>query len=387
MFGKHNAGKARQLGTALSAQLLWSFLRFGKPSNHRKLAVFKPDGIGDFVLSSEAIHHLVKEYKPDDVSLIVANEVKDLAAIIFPRVQIHPIVPGHMTWQAKIQGLGALKSAVASATYDTIVCLRHYRTLYEDTILRALHGNRVVLLANQSAAAQDPDSRTPVNFKLIQPDYSSAHGDALGTPREWFFHSEVLSQAIGKKTSPQALTPDWDCHKPKQAKDAFLLVAPFAGRHIRDIPFNLVEAASLEARAAGLKQVILTGSAKQAGRLETYAKRLTSVLGDCRVAIQHPSDLSALVKLVANSALVLTAETSTAHIAAALDQRAVVLIGGGHFGWFAPWSRSAKQIWLTNRLPCFGCNWKCIFPTPICLTEIKAMEIQRAVLTSLGNQS
>jgi ADP-heptose:LPS heptosyltransferase len=82
---------------------------------------------------------------------------------------------------------------------------------------------------------------------------------------------------------------------------------------------------------------------------------------------------------VGRAELVLTVETATAHLAAALDRPAIVLIGGGHFGQFGPWRRSARQVWLTHPMDCFGCNWRCIHPEPYCLTRISSDAVRDAI--------
>jgi ADP-heptose:LPS heptosyltransferase len=96
--------------------------------------------------------------------------------------------------------------------------------------------------------------------------------------------------------------------------------------------------------------------------------------------VEIPKSLVEFAQRVADAKAVLTVETSTAHLAAALDKPAVILIGGGHFGLLGPWQRSSKQRWLTNQLPCFGCDWRCIYPEIRCLSEIPPSAVARALL-------
>ena len=82
------------------------------------------------------------------------------------------------------------------------------------------------------------------------------------------------------------------------------------------------------------------------------------------------SDLAEHVALISLSPAVLTMETAHAHIAGALGVPAVVITGGGHYGIFAPWAESQNFRWLVNPLPCFGCNWRCIYDRPLCIQDI-----------------
>jgi hypothetical protein len=81
-------------------------------------------------------------------------------------------------------------------------------------------------------------------------------------------------------------------------------------------------------------------------------------------------DLSALVTAIDRTRLLVSTETATAHLGAAADAPMVGIIGGGHYGRFAPWARSARQRWVEWKLPCFGCNWNCIHSAPLCITDL-----------------
>ena len=364
-------------------RLLEVSLAVNRPRRRKKLAIFKADGIGDFVLSSEAIRQLVAEHGTHEVTLIVAFELRDLAASMFPGVEIKAIAPGHASHKTKVfRGL-ALVSAIKSAAYDEVVCLRHYRTRYEEAILRSLVTNKVLLLVNQSAANdQGAGESHPDHFSLIE---AKAYEGADDVPREWAYHAAVLSKSMGRHVAPSSMRPDWDMWRATTATTTpFLLIAPLAGRRIRDLAPDLVRAAAGTAAASGLHNQVLSGSQEQASLLGCYADLLRSALPHCRVELRFPRHLPALVDLVSSAALVVTAETSTAHIAAALNRPALVIIGGGHYGWFAPWRRSAAQVWLTKPLPCFNCNWHCPYPKPLCLTEITTAQVESATSEALG---
>jgi ADP-heptose:LPS heptosyltransferase len=86
-----------------------------------------------------------------------------------------------------------------------------------------------------------------------------------------------------------------------------------------------------------------------------------------------------LVDLLAGATWVLAADSAAAHIATALDRPAVMLLGGGCPGQFAPWRRSPRQVWLEHPLPCFDCGWRCTQPEPYCMTRIGAAQVAEAL--------
>ncbi|GHV50930.1 hypothetical protein FACS1894168_2680 [Deltaproteobacteria bacterium] len=66
--------------------------------------------------------------------------------------------------------------------------------------------------------------------------------------------------------------------------------------------------------------------------------------------------------------LALGVDTSFAHAAAALRTPHVIVLGGGHFGRFMPYSPYSTVVALP--LDCYGCNWQCKHQTPYCVRGI-----------------
>jgi ADP-heptose:LPS heptosyltransferase len=368
-----------KLGKQPVARLITNWLRPVSPPKHKRFAIFKPDGIGDLVLSSRAIEEIITEHGPENVTMIVSRQVADLARFLFPSVEILGITPGHEAWPDRLRNLGALRAVLRAASYDEVLCLRHYRGLYESIILEAISTRCVILLDNQSQIVATRTTKlNSGRYHLVKTPAVAASANAL--PRELHFHAAVLSASLGRTVHADQLKPNWDRWAAKsKSTQPFVLIAPIAGRKIRKLPPELVEAAACAAVDHGLIHVVLTGSKAQASELGRYAGALKARLPTSRVEVIHPTSLPALLTLVAKSSIVAATESSIAHMAVALDQHALLLIGGGHFGWFAPWSRSPKQIWLTNKMPCFGCNWHCLFSEPYCITKIMSTKVTDAM--------
>jgi ADP-heptose:LPS heptosyltransferase/SAM-dependent methyltransferase len=66
--------------------------------------------------------------------------------------------------------------------------------------------------------------------------------------------------------------------------------------------------------------------------------------------------------------LALGVETSFAHAAAALETPHVIVLGGGHFGRFVPYSPYSTVVALP--LDCYRCNWQCKYSVPHCIRGI-----------------
>ncbi len=85
--------------------------------------------------------------------------------------------------------------------------------------------------------------------------------------------------------------------------------------------------------------------------LENYAGRTT---------------LPELAWLLSKSQLLICNETGSAHTAAAVGTPTVCILGGGHFERFMPYpdlpGQSSKLKAVYRKMPCYGCNWECVYP-------------------------
>lgn len=89
--------------------------------------------------------------------------------------------------------------------------------------------------------------------------------------------------------------------------------------------------------------------------------------------------------LIAQARLVLAVDTCIPHLAAAVGTKHVVLLGGGHFGRFFPYSPTTSVVCMP--LSCFGCNWYCHYDSSLCVQKLSPRVIVDAVLTTIASDS
>jgi len=105
------------------------------------------------------------------------------------------------------------------------------------------------------------------------------------------------------------------------------------------------------------------------------------------------TSLLQLIDLIGNSALVIANETSAVHIAVATKTKSVCILGGGHFGRFAPYPEliENKPLCVYEKMECYNCNWNCIFktndtePYP-CVSTVSLEKVWQAVIEVLGKE-
>jgi ADP-heptose:LPS heptosyltransferase len=109
------------------------------------------------------------------------------------------------------------------------------------------------------------------------------------------------------------------------------------------------------------------------------------------------TDLSQLAAILSSAKLLLTNDTSAAHIAPAVGVPTICIVGGGHFGRFMPYvveQQSDRPLprAITHQMPCFGCNWQCIYKCPRgipvpCIEQITVSDVWSAVCEFLPSAS
>ena len=86
--------------------------------------------------------------------------------------------------------------------------------------------------------------------------------------------------------------------------------------------------------------------------------------------------------LLERARLAVGAETGAAHLACAAGTANVVILGGGHFGRFMPWSALTTAVSLP--LDCFRCDWSCRYARAHCVVDIKAGAIAQGIRVALA---
>lgn len=179
---------------------------------------------------------------------------------------------------------------------------------------------------------------------------------------------------------------------PAELRDAqYFVLFPSASAHGKRWPIErFAEIAQHVVRQYGWRGVVCGGPAD---------KSLSEKL--CRIAavplrnLAGKTSLGQLAAILAHARLVLTNDTSAAHIGPAVGTPTVCILGGGHYGRFLPYdlpdARLAPRA-VSHRMDCYGCNWRCIYqvrhdaPFP-CVDNVPATTVWASISDALGAAS
>jgi len=167
----------------------------------------------------------------------------------------------------------------------------------------------------------------------------------------------------------------------------YYLICPGASSEIRRWPWQsyaaLVERIYEKTGMVG----VLSGSAEEAEIGVLIEKSVKSPL----LNFVGKTSVEELVALIQNAKFMVGNETAAIHIAVAVSTPSVCILGGGHYGRFAPYppdlpGNGPLPVIVDSKMDCFGCNWQCArngggkLAAP-CISEIKVADVWSSLKT------
>lgn len=351
--------------------------RPARPAQRFKLAILKPDRLGDGVLSLGAARLLTRRFGEADTLLVVSPIAEALFRQEFPQAAML-VLPAFCQrfFPDFVVTLARHARTLRAIEADLLVCLRHQPSDYLHAIARLMQVQKVI--ASRWSGPQEHTSLAYPHATLInypQPGDVPTGDAAPGMCLELRAHRRLVSAALDAPVSMEAIRPAFCGPSPRTGTG--LLVCPAAGDALREYPPALLaEAVSLFAAAHPSVPIVLcVPPDDHRGEVER-AFQSASVTVSRSVG---SADFRSLLDEVARAGIVLAPDSAPAHIATALDKPGVFILGGGHHGLFAPWARSARQCWLSHPLPCYQCRWRCDQAEPFCITRITPRQVAAAL--------
>jgi ADP-heptose:LPS heptosyltransferase len=208
---------------------------------------------------------------------------------------------------------------------------------------------------------------TIVNTDLLMKKWGDSFYDRLlavsqdralhETVRNEQFVTGLTGKASRRFTLPEAR------HAPDAARIVVALGAGWKGR-----VWPVEKLASLLRHIVEKRQtpeIVLLGTI---GDRELGA-RLNALVGGGLISKVGDTTLAQYVELIASAGMVICNDSSAYHIAMALSRKTICFLGGGHYGWFAPYPQPAGAAdnarVLSVPMDCFWCNWHCRFPRSV----------------------
>jgi ADP-heptose:LPS heptosyltransferase len=327
-------------------------------SGPMKILVFKPDGVGDFVLAAGAIHLLANEFGEDNLTIAVLPSAAPLAADQFPGARIISLP---LTSKRKVLNLFLANFlqifpvwlALMPEKFDIVLSLRHSRKFLHSFFLAALRSRMRLVSENQLSLAGHP-ARGAVEKTLWRLRNTTVlpYPERSDAPRELEMHRRLLEKIFCRPLETIEIAPL--LRSPREvpsSQQGPVLLCPFSSMKSKDYPSgSWVDVFSLFPQSMREIAIELAGDACQRRDLDILAAELQKT-GYSKAKVREPESLVDFTRAVYQARLVLTVDTAAAHFACALNRPTIVLFSGLHRGDYAPWTTSERQIWLEPAPP------------------------------------
>ncbi len=365
------------------ALIYLAYLRRQKPRSklHKKCAIFKLDSLGDGVLALGAIRSITRRFGEENCALVCWKRLKALMASQFPAMEIVGADLQNGTLLPTIRYLNSMRQhRIFAQGVELLISLCHHRSMHTDLVMSAIPAETTIGSPNTwlSDFGFDRIKKSRLRFdKTSSPIVEPGDNEC----RELACHRAVLTCAFSDAIESDEIFPKLPLNRIVENSNR-LMIAPFAGVPIRDMEADQIKRILLEIPPRHKFETLMVSSPADEGRLKKLAAGLKED-GFSSILTRCTENIEALIRTLSEGGVLLAPESGPAHLATALDIPSVILLGGGHHGWFAPWRRSTKQVWVDNRVPCYSCNWQCIYNEPICLTEISAKTVAAEIIRRL----
>lgn len=326
----------------------------------KKLLVVRLDRVGDFILWLDAARELRALYPPERYEITLLGS-KAWVALgqgcgLFDRVWTFD---RRLFNQSRVYQLGVV-SLVRKGCFDVAI---------QPTYSREYAGDKIIQLSGaveRIGSAGDFSNMTP-GQKLIQDKWYTRVLPAADEPLMELVRNAEFMRELGCRDF-KARVPEFPggALQPLDmvTGDYYILSlgANWPGR--RWPVENFRELAKRVYGATGWAGVVC-GSMDEKKLGDALAEGLDMPV----INLSGRTSLGQLAYVVSRSRFVVTNETGTIHIAAAVSTPSVCILGGGHYGRFMPYPAGIGNggplpLPVNMDMDCFGCNWKCKYAVP-----------------------
>jgi ADP-heptose:LPS heptosyltransferase len=343
-------------------------------SPKKRLLLIKTDAIGDYILFRNFLEVIKSSeaYQNYEIDLLGNDAYKDIA-ITYDAAFINnfTFIKPYDLYESPLQTL-KLGWRLFKRNYQVVLQPACTRLLINDGLAALTASKQIIGFAGDNEGIKEKyKSKTDKFYTQL---LSLPANIYFEFDRTKFFFETVLQQKIDLR-APHLPTNN----TPKQGIVIFTGAGSSKRSWEKEKFLELVKLI----QAKSQQPVYLAG-----GIAETEtAKYLTANLSPESITdLTGKTTLPQLVQLIASATLVISNETNAVHIAAATQTPSVCILGGGHFGRFAPYPQQMvhKPTCVYDKMECFNCNWNCIFetlpqePYP-CINIISVGEVWAAV--------
>jgi len=349
----------------------------GKPS----VAVLNLHGVGDLLLSLPCQEQIRGRYPAELYSLVLYCQpsAADFAALFTPNDQI-VVIDRHRLVRSLSYRLSTLR-AVAARRHAIVIQPSYNRMLaIEDALVRATGAVERIGSAG-SPAFSGPLARRIADrwyLRLAEPSPQWMH--ELDRYLEFL---ELLGWPAPARRLPALALPQ----SSRAVAAEYVLVLPDSSSPLKTWPIDRFEALAHQLVDLSDETLVFAGAQERSGPRRHFRKWRPDRFLDT----SGQTSFFDFMQLIKGAKLVITNDSAGLHLGVTLGRPVVAIAGGGlpeRYHPYPAWAHVRLTV-VEVRLPCYGCNWSCIYDIRLgspahCIASVEVNQVFAAVREYLG---
>ena len=340
--------KVKLLGKVTLGYLEYYLAFLQSLKKHKRVAMIKLDGIGDFIIFNYKSLELVQHYKKQGyrVDLYCSDKVSDVAHLLNLWDRVIPV----NIKSFKKFFFYRLKYLIkcASQKYEIAINFSYSRDpLLGNSFISVIKAKNSIAysgdsLNNSSQKLQLLDRRIYTEF------YSCNEDNEIERLKGFTAYITGLNRSLGANLIATLVN--------SSAIKTYILFLPCASDPKRTLSIDRW-AREIDCIQSDV-DLVMCGAPED----KVFLDGIVSKISDKKVSIVITDAVIDLIRKINQAITVFGPESAGIHIARALEVKNVCFLGGGHFGKFIPSIIDSNHSQVINhRMDCYGCNWNCIY--------------------------
>ncbi len=351
-----------------------------QPSGVKNILWVRPDSIGDAVLASSMLPYIKKKYHNGKITVVCQTHIAELYETCPLVDEVIPLDKNRFITDNEyasrfLDQIGDLSVQVAINSVFS-------RDAVSDRITLAARADQHIALYGDSVNITVHDwEEANRRYTLLIP-HNSEHRTEIQRHSD-FLHAlgvehEELQPVVWTSDEDRAFADNFFTENGIRPDKAIVL---FAGAQSELRRYEKYGEALSEICDEGDYTVIALGSPSDGELNNINLKNIKIATYD----LSGKTTIRQSAEIIRRSRLAVGAETGLAHIACAVGTPNVILLGGGQFGRFMPYSPLTSIVSLP--LECYGCNWHCKFIRAHCVQDVNVDVLAAAIRDALQSVS
>lgn len=371
------------------------FVPSGKPCADSPVLIVKPDKIGDFVVWCDAACEYRNYFEGRKLVLLADKSWAPLAENMDLWDEVIPFSFSKFG-ENLIYRLRSLIWIRKRGFYAVIAISRSLR--HVDTLIR--YSSAIEKIGPNGNEALQPDKRA---LRISHSWYTKIVNLKKRRETTAFELNMSFIEALGSQSRPPRLPVLGmlaDSKTENIVDSSYVVFVLGAASTLRRWPIESFELLAERLLTRTSYTIVLCGTLSEKPLAHSFVSKISQFYSTRVLDISGQTGLSELVSLLANAVCVVSNETGSLHLSAAVATPSICIAGGGDFAHLVPYPEilrmcgRPKPICVYEKLACYGCGWKCIYnveegePAPcIAAVSVDAVWTHLADLLNINHTS